>query len=74
MVNLHLRYGQQGKTEAAIQVEHLTDEVAKTQQCGYSVRVCVEQLPAKRTGKPHLRENLCRTLSRLFLVNGLVKT
>ena len=38
-------------------------------QHGYFVRVCVEQLSA-RTGKPHLRENLCGTFSRLSQVNG----
>jgi hypothetical protein len=38
-------------------------------QHGYFVPVCIEQLSA-RTGKPHLQENLCGTLSRLFPVNG----
>jgi two-component system, sensor histidine kinase and response regulator len=38
-------------------------------QIGYSLRVCIEQLSA-RTGKPHLRQNLCRALSRLLPLNG----
>jgi DNA-binding NarL/FixJ family response regulator len=40
---------------------------------GYSVRVCAKQLSA-RAGEPHLRENLCRTLSCLFSVNRLLIT
>jgi len=50
----------QGKADAAVQLEHLWDKIAKT---------CNKQLSA-RTGKTHLRENLCGTLSRLSSVNG----
>jgi hypothetical protein len=50
----------QGKVDAAIQVEHLTDEVAKTRSvdilCGY----VVEQLPAG-AGKPHTRKSVPNT-------------
>ena len=69
VVNVHLSCGQQGMADAAIQVEHLWDEIARTIRSGYSLRVCVEQLSA-RTGKPHLRKNLCGALRRFFPVNG----
>jgi hypothetical protein len=36
---------------------------SKDLQHGYPVRICVEEFSA-RTGKPHLWENLCCTLSR----------
>ena len=37
---------EQGKADAAIEVEHLWDEIAKSYERGYSVRVCVGQLSA----------------------------
>ena len=55
----------QGKADAAIQLEQLWDEIARGMQHGYSLRVCIEQL-STRTGGPHLRENLRRTLRRLL--------
>ena len=36
----------QGKADAAIQVEHLWDEIARSPYSGYFLRVCVEQLSA----------------------------
>ena len=60
----------QGKVDAAIQVEHLTDEVCQDLQRGYFVRVCLEHVAAG-TGKPYVPEDLCRALIRSFPVNGL---
>ena len=57
VVNLLLRYGREGKMEAAIQVEHLTDEVAKTREvdilCGYVVT------SFRREQESHIYEKIC---------------
>ena len=59
----------QGNADAAIQVEHLTDELARTCNvdilCGY-----VLSSSQRGTGKPCLPENLCRALGRSGQLNG----